>query len=73
LLATSYIFKEVAPNVFTHNRNSALIDTGKTLDEINARYELNAVVSSSRLNFARPLEKYTRSNGFAAAVGIAYV
>lgn len=73
MLATSYIFKEVTPNVFAHNRNSALIDTGKTWDEIKARYKRNAVINSSVLKFLRPLEKYSQSNGFAAAIGFGYV
>lgn len=29
LLATNHIFKEVAPNVFAHNRISRSLDTGK--------------------------------------------
>ena len=57
LPATSYIFKEVAPNVFAHTRNSVLVDTGKTLDEIKARYERNAIVSSSGLKLPQAFRK----------------
>jgi hypothetical protein len=38
LLATNHIFVEVAPDVFANNRLSYVLDTGKSLDEIIARY-----------------------------------
>ncbi|EKM51829.1 uncharacterized protein PHACADRAFT_199332 [Phanerochaete carnosa HHB-10118-sp] len=34
LLATNHIFKEVAPDVFAHNRTSSILDTGKPVSEI---------------------------------------
>lgn len=36
LLATNYIFKEVAPDTYAHNRTSTCLDTGKSLKEILA-------------------------------------
>lgn len=36
LLASNYIFREVAPDVFANNRISSMIDTGKSSKEILA-------------------------------------
>ena len=38
LLATEHIFKEVAPDVFANNRISSVVDTYKSVVEINAKY-----------------------------------
>ena len=35
LLATHHIFRELSPNVFTFNRISSLMDSGKTLEELD--------------------------------------
>ena len=35
-LATHHIFQEVAPDTFSHNRISSILDTGKGVDEILA-------------------------------------
>lgn len=40
LLATHHIFKETAPDVFTHNRLSTVLDTGKSVEEVLAEYGL---------------------------------
>ncbi|ETW84678.1 hypothetical protein HETIRDRAFT_124158 [Heterobasidion irregulare TC 32-1] len=53
LLATHHIFREVSPDVFTNNRVSSLLDTGKPAEEI--------------LKF--PLLKHDGTSGFSAAVG----
>lgn len=37
LLATNYIFKEVAPDVFANNLISSCLDTGKTFDQIKPK------------------------------------
>ncbi|KAF7792890.1 hypothetical protein EIP86_003991 [Pleurotus ostreatoroseus] len=50
LLATNHIFREVSPDVFTNNRLSSLIDTGKVVNEI----------------LKNPDEKYGGSSGIAA-------
>ena len=34
LLATHHIFREVSPDVFTNNRISSLLDTGKSVEEL---------------------------------------
>ncbi|KAJ7496668.1 O-methyltransferase, partial [Mycena latifolia] len=51
-LATQHIFREVSPNVFAHNRISALLDTGKTLKEI----------------LAAPGDKYEGAEGYSALI-----
>ena len=38
LLATHHIFREVSPDVFTNNRISSLLDTGKPLEELSSLY-----------------------------------
>ncbi|ETW80891.1 hypothetical protein HETIRDRAFT_154964 [Heterobasidion irregulare TC 32-1] len=53
LLATHHIFREVTPDVFTNNRVSSLLDTGKPVEEL--------------LKF--PLIKHDGTSGFSAAVG----
>ncbi|KZT70030.1 O-methyltransferase [Daedalea quercina L-15889] len=54
ILATHHIFEEVSPNVFANNAISIVMDTGKSLTELEAR----------------PAEKYDSSNGIAALVGL---
>ena len=38
LLATTHWIREVKPDVFANNRLSALVDSGKTLEELRAAY-----------------------------------
>lgn len=54
LLATHHILREVVPDVFTNNRISSLVDTGKSTQE---------VISS-------PQAKFRDTNGIAAFVGL---
>ncbi|EMD39709.1 hypothetical protein CERSUDRAFT_112014 [Gelatoporia subvermispora B] len=54
ICATYHIFREVAPDVFTNNRISSLLDKGKPLKEI----------------LAKPLEAFDESPGCAAFVDI---
>ncbi|KAJ6629719.1 O-methyltransferase [Mycena sp. CBHHK59/15] len=51
-LATQHIFREVSPNVFAHNRISALLDTGKNSETI----------------LAAPEEKYQGAKGYSALI-----
>ncbi|VDB92395.1 unnamed protein product [Peniophora sp. CBMAI 1063] len=53
LLVTYNIFQEVSPDVFAHNRLSALLDTGKSLEAI----------------IASPKHKHDHTMGIAAAIG----
>ncbi|KAJ8502698.1 hypothetical protein ONZ45_g11512 [Pleurotus djamor] len=50
LLCTFHLFREVSPNVFSNNRISSLLDTGKSVDAIKAD----------------PINKHTNSPGLAA-------
>ncbi|KAF9044375.1 hypothetical protein BJ165DRAFT_1612036 [Panaeolus papilionaceus] len=59
LLATHHFLREVSPDVFTLNRLSSLVDSGKTFAEIK-QYE----------NEGRPELKYRDTNGTAAFVGL---
>ena len=38
LLATNHIFTEVSPDVFANNRLSSALDTGKSVEELLARF-----------------------------------
>ncbi|KAF9458914.1 S-adenosyl-L-methionine-dependent methyltransferase [Collybia nuda] len=51
-LANRHVFREVAPDVFTHNRISGMLDTGKPVDVI----------------FQDPESKHDGTNGFVALV-----
>ncbi|KAF8629507.1 hypothetical protein AX17_005633 [Amanita inopinata Kibby_2008] len=59
LLATHHIVREVAPDVFTINRISSLIDSGKCLEDLRKFEKLG-----------RPEWKYQDSNGISAFVGL---
>ncbi|KAI0653617.1 hypothetical protein C8Q70DRAFT_1034073 [Cubamyces menziesii] len=37
VLATAHWLREVSPDVFANNRRSAVIDTGKTLEQLRAQ------------------------------------
>lgn len=37
LLATNYIYTEVAPDTFAHNRTSSVLDTGKSVEDVLAK------------------------------------
>jgi hypothetical protein len=45
LLATNHIFKEVSPDVFASNRLSSALDTGKSVEELLARFALRRVIN----------------------------
>lgn len=52
LLATHHIFDEVVSNVFSNNRHSAILDTGKDLVELQVR----------------PEERYDGTSGLSALI-----
>ncbi|KAF8891394.1 S-adenosyl-L-methionine-dependent methyltransferase [Infundibulicybe gibba] len=52
LLASEHIFREVSPDVFTNNRISSALDTGKPVSEL----------------FAKPDDKYAGTSSLAACV-----
>jgi hypothetical protein len=46
LLATNHIFTEVSPDVFANNRLSSVLDTGKSVEELLAKFVLSILVYS---------------------------
>ena len=52
LLATHHIFDEITPDVFSNNRHSIVLDTGKAINDIQER----------------PEERYDMSSGLSALV-----
>ncbi|KAJ3489203.1 hypothetical protein NLJ89_g11550 [Agrocybe chaxingu] len=59
LLATHHILREVSPDVFSLNRISSLVDSGKPFTELQG-YQAEG----------RPEFKYSETNGIAAFVGL---
>ncbi|KAH9888541.1 S-adenosyl-L-methionine-dependent methyltransferase [Cubamyces lactineus] len=53
VLATAHWLRELSPDVFANNRRSAVIDTGKTLEQLRVQ----------------PEKKYADTNGLAALLG----
>ena len=49
LLATNHIFIEVSPDVFAINRLSSVLDSGKSVDELLARFAPSLTVRSNEL------------------------
>lgn len=71
LLATQHIFKELAPDVFTNNRISSVMDTYKDVAEINASYVFTLEVRlfcSHRFLISSPQDKHKGTPGPAALV-----
>ena len=54
LLATHHIFEEVAPNIFANNSLSLVLDTGKSVQELQNN----------------PEERYDGTSGVAALVSL---
>ncbi len=44
LLATNHIFTEVSPDVFANNRLSSVLDTGKSVEELLAKFVPNLLI-----------------------------
>src|SRR5260370_37111264 len=55
ILATNYIFREVSPDVFAHNRNSTALDTGKLFEEIEAELVLHSYLFVSCSADSQPI------------------
>ena len=49
LLATNHIFIEVSPDVFAINRLSSVLDSGKSVDELLARFAPSLTVRSNEV------------------------
>lgn len=72
LLATHHILVEVSPDVFANNRISALVDSGKTIEEIIKKFVSCPALPYIRVSDVPSSEdkKYEDTNGIAAFVGL---
>ena len=68
LLSTNHIFREVAPDVFAHNRLSSVLDTGKSVAEIVKEYVLSNIHPCLLLTSVpcSPESKHDGSSGLPA-------
>lgn len=77
LLATNHIFQEIAPDVFTNNRISGSMDSGKSVKDIIAEYvcHLHHITnSSSKISpLNSPDSKYDGTLSPAAMLELSYV
>ncbi|KAI0739310.1 S-adenosyl-L-methionine-dependent methyltransferase [Irpex lacteus] len=69
LLVSNYIFREVAPDTFAHNRVSSILDTGKSIEDILAdpqgKYDKSMGVSALLEHFA---DEGLKGSGYIADV-----
>jgi hypothetical protein len=72
LLATNHIFIEVSPDVFSINRLSSVLDTGKSVDELLERFAPSLTVRSNKLMIVRPELKHTGNFGITSLFGHMY-
>lgn len=63
LLATSYIFTEVSPDVFTNNRLSSVLDTGKSVEELLTKLVLGLFTLDNQLRIVSPESKHIGTPG----------
>jgi len=73
LLATNYIFTEVSPDVFANNRLSSTLDTGKSVEELLARFAPRLVHSSNdELTIVSPESKHIGTSGIPSILEAMY-
>ncbi|KAL1661636.1 hypothetical protein GGF50DRAFT_90486 [Schizophyllum commune] len=70
LLCTHYVFKELSPDVFAHNRHSPLMDTGKPTDFVTrgALKKRRTISDYSYGLWAVHADRYEDTNGILAAI-----
>jgi hypothetical protein len=73
LLATNHIFTEVSPDVFTNNRLSSVLDTGKSVEELMTRLALCWAASSNKLTIVSPESKHIGTLGMTSIMEHVYV
>lgn len=68
LLATNYIFTEVSPDVFAHNRLSSVLDTGKSVEELLAKLVPSLLIFDDelRLGTVSPESKHIGTLGITS-------
>jgi hypothetical protein len=72
LLATNHIFIEVIPDVFSNNRLSSVLDTGKSVEELLARFAWSSMIRGNLLMITSPESKHVGTSGMASIVELAY-
>jgi hypothetical protein len=72
LLATSYIFTEVSPDVFANNRLSSVLDTGKPVEELLAKLVPNLFTHNDELRIISPESKHIGTPGITSILGHLY-
>ena len=72
LLATNHIFIEVSPDVFANNRVSSALDTGKPVEELLSRLDLNPTVSNNELTTVSPESKHIGTFGLTSFIEHGY-
>lgn len=77
LLATFHWIREVTPDVFTNNRLSSYIDSGKSAEQLKNAcvfvYSSSPGCVGSHLVYCSPGSKYDGSDGVAAYCAVGYV
>ena len=75
LLATNHIFTEVSPDVFTNNRLSSVLDTGKSVEELLTRLASTFGGSSINIEFiiGSPESKHIGTHGMTSIIEHMYV
>ena len=68
-LASTFVFVEVAPNVFANNRLSSTLDTGKTVEEIKAKcVRIFRTLSTISTDYHSPVARFTGALGVASLI-----
>jgi hypothetical protein len=66
LLATNYIFTEVSPDVFANNRLSSVLDTGKSVEELLAKFVPSLLTYNHGLRIVSPESKHIGTPGMTS-------
>ena len=68
LLATNYIFTEVSPDVFANNRLSSVLDTGKPVEELLAKWVPSLLTYNDELRIFSPESKHIGTPGITSFI-----
>ena len=66
LLATNYVFTEVNPDVFANNRLSSILDTGKSVEELLAKWVPSLLTYNHGLRIVSPESRHIGTPGFTS-------
>ena len=68
LLATNHIFIEMTPDVFSNNRLSSVLDTGKSVEELLERLAGSSMVRGNLLTIVSPEWRHVGTYGMASII-----